>query len=124
MMLPGLTPSGAPRTMLLTGASRGIGHGTVRLFAAAGWRVITVSRTPFTAVAATKCPWKGGLVDHVTCDLSDAEDVSRAIEQIKLKLGGQPLHALVLEYALSSTHLRMRTPSRSEETTYPHLPLA
>ena len=43
----------APYTMLLTGGSRGIGHGTAKLFAAAGWRVITCSRTPF---AAGKCP--------------------------------------------------------------------
>ncbi|HUN12192.1 MAG TPA: oxidoreductase, partial [Rhabdaerophilum sp.] len=28
------------RTLLLTGASRGIGHATVKRFASAGWRVI------------------------------------------------------------------------------------
>ena len=32
------------RTLLLTGASRGIGHATVKRFSAAGWRVITCSR--------------------------------------------------------------------------------
>ena len=35
------------RTLLLTGASRGIGHATVKRFSAAGWRVITCSRHPF-----------------------------------------------------------------------------
>ena len=34
-LTPGLTPDGVPRTILLTGASRGIGHGTVKMFAAA-----------------------------------------------------------------------------------------
>jgi NAD(P)-dependent dehydrogenase (short-subunit alcohol dehydrogenase family) len=29
------------KTMLLTGASRGIGHATVQYFSAKGWRVIT-----------------------------------------------------------------------------------
>ncbi len=35
------------KTLLLTGASRGIGHATVKRFASAGWRVITCSRHPF-----------------------------------------------------------------------------
>ena len=41
------------RTLVLTGASRGIGHATVKKFSAGGWRVITVSRQPFSAL----CPW-------------------------------------------------------------------
>ena len=36
-----------PRALLLTGASRGIGHATVKRFSAAGWRVITCSRHAF-----------------------------------------------------------------------------
>src|SRR5258705_450729 len=39
------------RTLLLTGASRGIGHATVKRFSAAGWRVITCSRHPFPGAA-------------------------------------------------------------------------
>ena len=35
------------KTLLLTGASRGIGHATVKRFSAAGWRVITASRHAF-----------------------------------------------------------------------------
>ncbi|MGA8293862.1 MAG: SDR family NAD(P)-dependent oxidoreductase, partial [Rhodoplanes sp.] len=34
------------RILLLTGASRGIGHATVKRFQAAGWRVIACSRHP------------------------------------------------------------------------------
>ena len=34
------------RTLVLTGASRGIGHATVKRFSSAGWRVITCSRQP------------------------------------------------------------------------------
>ena len=34
--------------MLLTGASRGIGHATVKLFQERGWRILTVSRQPFS----------------------------------------------------------------------------
>jgi NAD(P)-dependent dehydrogenase (short-subunit alcohol dehydrogenase family) len=35
------------KTLILTGASRGIGHATVKRFSSAGWRVITCSRHPF-----------------------------------------------------------------------------
>ena len=44
------------RTMILTGASRGIGHATVIRFSSAGWRVITCSRHPFPE----DCPWGAG----------------------------------------------------------------
>ena len=55
------------RTLLLTGASRGIGHATVKRFSAAGWRVITCSRHPFPE----NCPWEAGPEDHIQVDLSD-----------------------------------------------------
>jgi hypothetical protein len=41
------------KTMVLTGASRGIGHATVKLFWQAGWRIITCSRHPFNR---DRCP--------------------------------------------------------------------
>jgi NAD(P)-dependent dehydrogenase (short-subunit alcohol dehydrogenase family) len=105
-MTTGLTPDGATRTILLTGASRGIGHGTVKMFAAAGWRVITCSRTAFPRGSprrgvSSKCPWAGGTVNHVTVDLSDPEDTRLAIQDIKKKLQGRPLHALVNNAAIS-----------------------
>lgn len=37
----------SPRTVLITGASGGIGRACVQLFAQAGWRVIGVDRSPF-----------------------------------------------------------------------------
>lgn len=54
------------KTLLLTGASRGIGHATVKVFQAAGWRVLTVSRTAFDA----RCPWHAGSTDHFEGDLA------------------------------------------------------
>eukprot|EP01047_Picozoa_sp_COSAG01_P039786 COSAG01_NODE_3308_length_6284_cov_32.195473_4_plen_317_part_00 len=80
----GRTGAGAQRTMLLTGASRGIGHGTVKLFLAAGWRVLTCSRTPYSS----KCPWRGGAENHIVVDLADADDTARAIDEIRSKLQG------------------------------------
>ncbi|MGR3384427.1 SDR family oxidoreductase, partial [Roseovarius indicus] len=79
-----------PRTILLTGASRGIGHATVRKFSAEGWRVITCSRHPFPK----ECPWGGGEENHVQFDLADPNDTIEKVELIRRKLGGR-LDALV-----------------------------
>jgi len=90
--------SNAPkRTMLLTGASRGIGHATVMRFSSAGWRVLTCSRHPFPEV----CPWDAGPEDHIQVDLADHADTTRAIDEIKERLNGAPLHALVNNAAIS-----------------------
>ena len=55
------------RTLILTGASRGIGHATVKRFSSAGWRVITCSRHAFPE----NCPWAAGPEDHIQVDLAD-----------------------------------------------------
>src|SRR6202035_5058608 len=92
------SPSTLPRrTMLLTGASRGIGHATVIRFSSAGWRVLTCSRHPFPG----ECPWGGGPEDHVQVDLADPEYTARAIEEIRERLDAGELHALVNNAAIS-----------------------
>lgn len=85
-------PSVEQKTMVLTGASRGIGHATVKLFSEAGWRIITCSRQPFDSEL---CPWDAGASDHVQIDLGDHRAMPRALADIKARLGGLPLHALV-----------------------------
>ena len=85
------------RTLLLTGASRGIGHATVKRFSSAGWRVITCSRHAFPE----QCPWEAGPEDHIQVDLADADDTLTAIAEIKQRLEGQLLHALVNNAAIS-----------------------
>ena len=90
-----MTTSGT-RTLLLTGASRGIGHATVMRFAREGWRVITCSREPFPE----KCPWGGGREDHIQIDLADPNRTIAAIEVIRAKLNGR-LDALVNNAGIS-----------------------
>src|SRR5260221_4207949 len=85
------------RTLVLTGASRGIGHATVKKFSAGGWRVIPVPRPPFGAL----CPWPGGDKNHVQIDLANSDDVGRGIEEIRTRLGGGKLDALVNNAAIS-----------------------
>jgi NAD(P)-dependent dehydrogenase (short-subunit alcohol dehydrogenase family) len=84
------------RTLLLTGASRGIGHATVKRFSAAGWRVVTCSRHPFPE----NCPWEAGPEDHIQVDLSDPANTDEAIAETKNRLHGE-LHALVNNAAIS-----------------------
>jgi NAD(P)-dependent dehydrogenase (short-subunit alcohol dehydrogenase family) len=85
--------------MLLTGASRGIGHATVKRFSAAGWRVITCSRHAFPE----NCPWEMGPEDHLQVDLANAADTRRAIGEVKGRLvkEGGVLHALVNNAGIS-----------------------
>ena len=87
------------KTIVLTGASRGIGHATVKRFSREGWRVITCSRQAF----ADDCPWPAGPEDHIKVDLADQEDVGVAVSEIRHRLEAQggELHALVNNAAIS-----------------------
>ncbi|MBL4758660.1 MAG: SDR family oxidoreductase [Rhizobiales bacterium] len=87
------------RTLILTGASRGIGHATVKRFSSAGWRVITCSRHAFPE----DCPWEAGPEDHIQVDLADEANTRDAIFEMKdrLKTDGGVLNALVNNAAIS-----------------------
>lgn len=84
------------KVMLLTGASRGIGHATVKRFQREGWRVLTCSRQPFDP----RCPWEGGRDSHIEIDLGDPAATMEALVRIREKLGGK-LHALVNNAGIS-----------------------
>ena len=92
-------PTDERRTLVLTGASRGIGHATVKKFSAENWRVITCSRQAFS----DKCPWPMGPEDHIQVDLSDPENMGFAIQEIRKRLepNGSRLHALVNNAGIS-----------------------
>ncbi len=85
------------KTLLLTGASRGIGHATVKRFSSAGWRVITCSRHPFPE----DCPWEAGEEDHIVVDLADPNSTIDAVEDIRSRLPDGRLEALVNNAGIS-----------------------
>ncbi|MGE5534572.1 MAG: SDR family NAD(P)-dependent oxidoreductase, partial [Acidobacteriota bacterium] len=60
-------------------------------------RVITCSRHPFPE----NCPWEAGPEDHIQVDLSDTDSTEAAIAEIKRRLSGHELHALVNNAAIS-----------------------
>ncbi|NBC31576.1 MAG: SDR family oxidoreductase [Alphaproteobacteria bacterium] len=78
-------------TLILTGASRGIGHATAKRFQSAGWRCITVSRMGFSE----DCPWAGGPENHVQIDLSEVEAIEAGVVELRRRLAGDRLNALV-----------------------------
>ncbi|WP_435256556.1 SDR family oxidoreductase [Thioclava sp. FR2] len=84
------------KTLVLTGASRGIGHATVKRFSSEGWRVLTCSRQPFDP----RCPWPGGEENHIQIDLASPDKTIAAIETIKAKVNGK-VHALVNNAGIS-----------------------
>jgi NAD(P)-dependent dehydrogenase (short-subunit alcohol dehydrogenase family) len=95
--MPTSSDNAPRRTMLLTGASRGIGHATVKRFSAAGWRVITCSRHAFPE----NCPWEMGPEDHVQVDLADPQSTTEAIDEIRNRLETGRLDALVNNAGIS-----------------------
>jgi NAD(P)-dependent dehydrogenase (short-subunit alcohol dehydrogenase family) len=92
-----MTTNEEQRTLILTGASRGIGHATVKRFSSAGWRVITCSRHAFPE----NCPWAAGPEDHIQVDLADPEDTLRAVGEMRERLKDGRLHALVNNAGIS-----------------------
>ena len=87
----------ARKILLLTGASRGIGHATVRRFSDAGWRVITTSREAVPAECKRDPNW----THHIPADLADVRQVDRFVAEVKDLLGTEPLDALVNNAGLS-----------------------
>jgi NAD(P)-dependent dehydrogenase (short-subunit alcohol dehydrogenase family) len=79
------------KILLLTGASRGIGHATVRRFSEAGWRVITSSRED----VPEECKRDPNWTHHIPADLADTAEVERFIAEVQHVLGDDALAALV-----------------------------
>lgn len=85
------------KTIVLTGASRGIGHATAKRFWNEGWRVITCARHTFPKGHPGKAPPE----NHVQIDLGNRADLLAGIEKIRNCLNGNPLNALVNNAAVS-----------------------
>lgn len=85
------------KTVIITGASRGIGHSTARLFLDRGWQILTCSRDP----APPECKRDRNWTLHIPTDLADAESLDGFIRSANERLDGGPLHALVNNAGIS-----------------------
>ena len=83
--------------MLLTGASRGIGHATVKVFQEQGWEILTVSRQPFSE----RCMWPSGRENHIQADLADIDNIDALADIVRSKLKGGKLAAMVNNAGIS-----------------------
>ncbi|AUZ04916.1 MULTISPECIES: SDR family NAD(P)-dependent oxidoreductase [Vitreoscilla] len=83
--------------MLLTGASRGIGHATVKVFQEQGWRILTVSRHPFSEA----CRWPAARESHIQADLGDLDGIEQLAQIVREKLPNGQLAALVNNAGIS-----------------------
>ncbi len=84
-------------TLVLTGASRGIGHATVKRFSDEGWQIITCSREEVPADCRRDPNW----THHVTADLSHPESLKAFVDEATEVLDGGALAALVNNAAVS-----------------------
>lgn len=84
-------------TVILTGASRGIGHATVKRFADEGWRVITCSRDTVPEHCLRDTNW----THHIVADLADPVSLEAFVAEANAILAGGPLQALVNNAAVS-----------------------
>ena len=85
------------KVMVLTGASRGIGHATVKLFQSKGWRILTVSRQAFSE----ECAWPSARESHIQADLADLTQIDRLAATVRERLPHGKLHALVNNAGIS-----------------------
>jgi NAD(P)-dependent dehydrogenase (short-subunit alcohol dehydrogenase family) len=79
------------KTVIITGASQGIGHVTAQRFMREGWRVITCARKDVPAHCRVDPNW----VHHIPTDLSDPASLEAFVRQANALLGDGALHALV-----------------------------
>ena len=85
------------KTVIVSGASRGIGHTSAMLFLERGWRIITCSRED----APEECRRDRNWTCHIPTDLSDDASITNFIKKATEALDGSPLHGLVNNAGMS-----------------------
>jgi NAD(P)-dependent dehydrogenase (short-subunit alcohol dehydrogenase family) len=85
------------KTVILTGASRGIGHATVQRFSDEGWRIITCSREDVPPECKRDANWS----HHIVTDLAEVGGVDSFVAEANDLLSGGALNALVNNAAVS-----------------------
>jgi 3-oxoacyl-[acyl-carrier protein] reductase len=105
--MPTASWSGRLPSVLVTGASRGIGLSIATRLAAAGYRVAALARTEGEALSAAMAG-SNGLIEFVKFDLTDIEAIPELVREVRSRFDG--LYGLVnnaglgLDGLLSNTH--------------------
>lgn len=85
------------KTVILTGASRGIGHATVQRFSDEGWQIISCSREDIPDHCKRDPNW----THHIPTDLAIPASVEAFVKEANGLIGSGPVHALVNNAAIS-----------------------
>ncbi|ORV98316.1 SDR family oxidoreductase [Mycobacterium kyorinense] len=103
---------GDQRTVVITGASRGLGLASAAHLHKQGWRVVAAMRTPERGLAALRSKIIAGVDDSrliaVPLDLTDAASVTAAGKAIEEAVGAP--HALVHNAGISAAGTLEETP--------------
>jgi NAD(P)-dependent dehydrogenase (short-subunit alcohol dehydrogenase family) len=100
-------------TVLITGASRGLGLEFVRQYDAAAWQVIATCRTPDKAPALRKlADAAGGRIEIEALDVVDAD----ATQRLAAKLGRRPIDLLIANAGVMGP--RDYAPDKVDDTTW------
>ena len=97
MTAPDDIPTEERPTVVITGASRGIGHATAMFFLNRGWRIVTCSRDP----VPEECKRDPNWTSHIPTDLADLESLEHFIVEANKVLPGGRLQALVNNAGMS-----------------------
>ncbi len=85
------------KTVIITGASRGIGHHTARCFLQRGWQIITCSREDTPEECGRDLNW----THHFPADLSKPDSVTAFIDSVNEVIGDGAIHGLVNNAGMS-----------------------
>lgn len=85
------------KTVVVTGASRGIGHATAALFLERGWQIITCARSAIPVECRRDPHWSA----HIVADLALADGVEHFVAEARALIGPAGLHGLVNNAGIS-----------------------